>query len=85
MRIQPGPKPGSRICVKGKRRPSPFSQARRDLYLTIELLPHPFFRFKGDDIISEIPIRPDEAVLGSQIKVPTPDGTQSSSSVQASV
>ena len=74
MRIPPGAKPGSRIRVKGKGRPSPFSQARGDLYLTIELLPHPFFRFEGDDIVTEIPIRPDEAVLGSQIKVPTPDG-----------
>ena len=75
MRIPPGAKPGSRIRVKGKGRPSPFSQARGDLYLTIELLPHPFFRFEGDDIVTEIPIRPDEAVLGSQIKVPTPDGS----------
>ena len=75
VRIPPGAKPGSRIRVKGKGRPSPFSQARGDLYLTIELLPHPFFRFEGDDIVTEIPIRPDEAVLGSQIKVPTPDGS----------
>ncbi len=75
VRIPPGAKPGSRIRVKGKGRPSPFSQARGDLYLTIDLLPHPFFRFEGDDIVTEIPIRPDEAVLGSQIKVPTPDGS----------
>ena len=75
VRIPPGAKPGSRIRIKGKGRPSPFSQARGDLYLTIELLPHPFFRFEGDDIVCEIPIRPDEAVLGSQIKVPTPDGS----------
>jgi len=75
VRIPPGAKPGSRIRVKGKGRPSPFSQARGDLYLTIELLPHPFFRFEGDDIVTEIPIRPDESVLGSQIKVPTPDGS----------
>ncbi len=52
VRIPPGAKPGSRIRVKGKGRPSPFSQARGDLYLTIELLPHPFFRFEGDDILT---------------------------------
>lgn len=75
VRIPPGAKSGSRIRIKGKGRPSPFSQTRGDLYLTIELLPHPFFRFEGDDIVCEIPIRPDEAVLGSQIKVPTPDGS----------
>ncbi len=75
VRIPAGAKPGSRIRIKGKGRASPFSQARGDLYLTVELLPHSFFRFEGDDIVCEIPIRPDEAVLGSQIKVPTPDGS----------
>lgn len=47
VRIPPAAKPGSRIRIKGKGRPSPFSQARGDLFLTIELLPHPFFRFEG--------------------------------------
>jgi curved DNA-binding protein len=75
VRIPPGAKPGSRIRIKGKGHASPFSHQRGDLYLTIELLPHPFFRFDGNDIVCEIPIRPDEAVLGAQIKVPTPDGS----------
>jgi len=48
VRIPPGAKPGSRIRLKGKGRPSPFSEQRGDLYLTIEMLPHPFFRFEGD-------------------------------------
>jgi len=75
VRIPPGAKPGSRIRIKGKGRVSPFSQQPGDLYLNIELLPHPFFRFDGDNIVCEVPIRPDEAVLGAQIKVPTPDGS----------
>ncbi|RUR79732.1 DnaJ C-terminal domain-containing protein [Chlorogloeopsis fritschii PCC 9212] len=75
VRIPPGAKPGSRLRIKGKGRTSPFSQQRGDLYLTIEVLPHPFFRFEGDNITCEVPIRPDEAVLGAEIKVPTPDGS----------
>lgn len=74
VRIPAGAKRGSRIRLKGKGRPSPFSQQRGDLYLTIELLPHPFFRFAGDHLVCELPIRPDEAVLGAQVQVPTPDG-----------
>lgn len=74
VRIPAGAKPGSRVRVKGKGRPSPFSQQRGDLYLNIEILPHPFFRFEGNDIACEVPIRPDEAVLGTQIQVPTPSG-----------
>lgn len=75
VRIPAGAKPGSRIRLKGKGRPSPFTQQRGDLYLTIEVLPHPFFRFEGNDLVCDIPLRPDEAVLGAQIKVPTPAGS----------
>jgi curved DNA-binding protein len=75
VRIPAGAKSGSRIRIKGKGRLSPFSQQRGDLYLTIELLPHPFFRFEGDDLVCDLPIRPDEAVLGANISVPTPDGS----------
>jgi curved DNA-binding protein len=74
VRIPPGAKPGSRIKLKGKGSASPFSQQRGDLYLTIEILPHAFFKFEDDNLICEMPIRPDEAVLGAEIMVPTPDG-----------
>ncbi|WP_228038630.1 J domain-containing protein [Nostoc sp. LEGE 12450] len=74
VRIPPGVKSGSRIRVKGKGQMSPFSQQRADLYLTIELLPHPFFKFEGDNLACELPVSPEEAVLGAQIDVPTPDG-----------
>ncbi|GBO56182.1 DnaJ-class molecular chaperone CbpA [Pseudanabaena sp. lw0831] len=74
VRIPAGAKPSSRIRLKGKGRASPFSHQRGDLYLTIELVPHSFFRFEDDRLVCDIPIRPDEAVLGTEIKVPTPDG-----------
>ncbi len=74
VRIPAGAKPGSRIRIKGKGLPSPYAQQRGDLYLTIDLLPHPFFQFADDRLTCEVPIRPDEAVLGTQISVPTPDG-----------
>ena len=75
VRIPAGAKPGSRIRIKGKGRISPFSQQRGDLYLTIDLQPHPLFKFEGDNIVCEVPITPEEAALGSRIKIPTPDGS----------
>jgi curved DNA-binding protein len=75
VRIPAGAKPGSRIRLKGRGRHSPFIQQRGDLYLTIEVLPHSFFRFENDNLVCDLPIRPDEAVLGAEIKVPTPDGS----------
>ncbi|GAB4323730.1 MAG: DnaJ C-terminal domain-containing protein [Leptolyngbyaceae cyanobacterium] len=75
VRIPPGAKPGSRIRVRGKGQFSPYYTSQRgDLYLTVEIAPHPFFQFEGDNLICELPISPDEAVLGAQVEVPTPDG-----------
>jgi curved DNA-binding protein len=45
-----------------------------DLYLTITVSPHPFFRIEGADLYCQIPVTPIEAVLGGPIEVPTLDG-----------
>lgn len=74
VRIPSGAKSGSRLKIKGKGPSSSLSGQRGDLYLNIELQPHPFFKFQGDNLVAEIPITPEEAVLGAEIQVPTPDG-----------
>lgn len=74
VRIPPGAKSGSRVRVKGKGKKDGFGR-QGDLYLNIELAPHGFFSFDGDNLVCEVPIAPDEAVLGAKIEVPTPDGT----------
>jgi curved DNA-binding protein len=74
VRIPGGAKSGSRIRVRGKGNTSNYNKQRGDLYLTVELQVHPFFRLEGEQLICEVPITPDEAVLGAQIEIPTPDG-----------
>lgn len=74
VRIPPGAKTGSRIRVRGKGRVNTLTQQRGDLYLNVELQPHPFFRFEDENLICDLPIAPDEAVLGATVEVPTPDG-----------
>lgn len=75
VQIPAGVKAGSKIRVRGKGRFSPhYTSQRGDLYLTVNLAPHAFFQFDGDNLTCEVPISPDEAVLGAQIDVPTPDG-----------
>jgi curved DNA-binding protein len=75
VRIPPGTKGGSRVRVRGKGSVSPYTQQRGDLYLNIDLEAHPFFQFEGDNLVCEVPITPDEAVLGDLIEVPTPEGS----------
>jgi curved DNA-binding protein len=74
VRIPGGAKAGSRIRVRGKGNVNNFNKQRGDLYLTVELQPHPFFRLEGEQLTCEVPVTPDEAVLGAQIEIPTPDG-----------
>lgn len=77
VRIPRGAKAGSKIRVRGKGQVNPYNQQRGDLYLKIDLQPHAFFKFEGDNLTCEVPIAPDEAVLGGSIEVPTPDGSVS--------
>ena len=74
VRIPAGAKTGSKIRLRGKGQFNPITQKRGDLYLKVDLKPHEFFRFEDDKLICEVPITPDEAVLGGDVKVPTPDG-----------
>jgi curved DNA-binding protein len=74
VRIPPGAKPGVRVRVRGKGQMNPYTQQRGDLYLKIDIQPHTFFQFEGDNLVCEVPVTPDEAVLGASIEVPTPDG-----------
>ncbi len=72
--IPAGAKTGSCLKIKGKGKVGFFSEKRGDLYLNIELQSHPLFKFEGEDLVAEIPITPEESVLGAEIEVPTPDG-----------
>lgn len=73
-RIPAGAKPGSRIRLRGKGQVTNYGR-RGDLYLTVQIQPHKFFQFEGENLVCEVAIAPDEAVLGATIDVPTPDGT----------
>jgi curved DNA-binding protein len=75
VRIPAGAKPGSRVKIKGKGRSNPLTGQRGDLYLNIDIAPHAFFRLDDDlNLQGNIQLAPDEAVLGTEINVPTPDG-----------
>ena len=45
-----------------------------DLYITVRVEPHPFFRREGDNIEIQVPVTVTEAGLGAKIEVPTIDG-----------
>ncbi len=74
VRIPPGAQQGSRLRVAGKGNAGTHGAPSGDLYITIRVEPHPLFRRDGDDIEITVPVRIDEAGLGTKIEVPTIDG-----------
>ncbi len=45
-----------------------------DLYLEIDIQPHPLFSLKDKDVYLTLPVTPWEAALGAEIKIPTLGG-----------
>jgi curved DNA-binding protein len=65
---------GSRLRLKGKGNLQPGTGRRGDLYLNLQLQPHPIWRIDGDQLRAELPLSLDELALGGEVTVATPDG-----------
>ncbi len=76
VRIPAGISSGKKLRVAGKGMQGRNSGQPGDLYLQISIRNHPIFEREGDDIIVEKEITFPEAVLGTDIEVPTLEGTK---------
>lgn len=74
VRIPPGIGDGARVRVAGKGHAGVRGGAPGDLFLDVEVKPHPFFHRVDNDIHMVVPVAIHEAALGARIEVPTPDG-----------
>lgn len=75
VKIPPGVRQGSRIRLKGQGGEGLAGGGKGDLYLKVRLAPHPIFKVQELDLETEITLRPDQAVLGDKVAVPTLDGS----------
>lgn len=73
VKIPAGAADGSTIRVPGKGEEAGRGRSG-DLVITLRMIPHPWFRREGNDILLDVPIRYSEAVGGAKIEVPTIDG-----------
>ncbi|MCF3934611.1 J domain-containing protein [Acuticoccus sp. M5D2P5] len=72
--IPAGIEDGGTMRLKGKGGPGIGGGPPGDALIEIGVLPHPFYKREGDDIVIELPITIDEAVLGGKVEVPTIGG-----------
>lgn len=69
--IPAGAEAGQKLRLAGQGGPGMGGAPAGDLYLEIEIAPHPLYTLQGKDVYLTLPVTPWEAALGSEIKVPT--------------
>ena len=71
VKIPPGMRAGQKLRLRGKGGRGQRGGEDGDLYLHIELTPHPTFRVDRHDLYFDLDLSPWEAALGAEITVPT--------------
>ncbi len=74
VKIPPGARQGSRVRLAGQGGPGRHDGPRGDLYLELDISPHPYFERNGDDLTVSLPVTLPELTLGGSVEVPTPHG-----------
>jgi len=74
VRSPPGVHDGHVLRLKGQGMPGIGEGPPGDALVEVTIAPHPLFRRDGDDIIVELPVTIQEAVLGAAVGVPTIKG-----------
>lgn len=72
--IPAGVADGQTLRLAGRGRPGLNGGPPGDALIEIAVGKHPIFTREGDDIMMELPISVDEALLGASIETPTPGG-----------
>jgi curved DNA-binding protein len=74
VKIPRGVREGQRIRLAGQGEAGERGGKSGDLFLRVRLARHPDFTVEGSDLIHEVRIAPWQAVLGTEVTVPTLEG-----------
>lgn len=72
--VPAGVEQGQVLRLKGKGGPGVGRGPAGDALIELKIRPHPLFEREGDDILLELPVTLDEAVLGAKVEAPTIHG-----------
>jgi molecular chaperone DnaJ len=76
LKIPAGVDTGSRLRVSGEGMEGERGGRPGDLYVVLNVEPHPFFERQGDDVLCQIPISFPQAALGAEMEIPTLNGSK---------
>jgi molecular chaperone DnaJ len=75
VRIPAGVETGNYLTLRREGNVGPRGGPQGDLLIVIEVEPHEVFERRGDDVLLELGISFPQAALGTDVEVPTLDGT----------
>jgi molecular chaperone DnaJ len=76
IKIPAGVDGASQIRVTGEGESGPRGGPHGNLYIALDVQPHPVFVREGNDIIMELPLNVAQAALGVEVEVPTVEGDE---------
>ena len=74
VKIPAGVTEGSRIRLTKQGSVPPGGRESADVFLRVQIAPHPIFKFDNGSLHVEVPVTPWEAALGAKVDVPTLNG-----------
>jgi len=85
VRVPPGVDNGSKLRLPGKGHSGRFGGPAGDLWIIVNVKPHPIFTRKGDNLYIKANINVVEAIEGAKLEVPLLDGKSEEVKIPAGV
>jgi molecular chaperone DnaJ len=74
VKIPAGARDGTRIKLRGQGEAGYGGASAGDLFVVVRVEPSKLYDRRGDDLVIDVPVTFDEAALGAEVEIPTPDG-----------
>lgn len=85
VKIPPGVDSGTRVQMSGQGEVGPGGGPAGDLYVEVDVVPHPVFTRRGDDLLCDVHVPMTAAALGTSIDLPTLESDTGAPDVEPTV
>jgi molecular chaperone DnaJ len=76
VKVPPGVDNGMQLCLRGEGEAGAQGAPSGDLYVDLQVKPHPFFERHDKNLSCRVPVSFSQATLGAEMEVPLLDGRQ---------
>jgi len=74
VKVPPGVETGKKLRLSGQGQPGPGGGPPGDLLIQVVVEPHPTFHREGNDLVTEVEVKPSDLLLGTKVKIETLEG-----------